>query len=242
MILRAAIFYILTFFFLVLLGGLQQATGLLPPEIGLAQWGPGIAALLMLAIFRKDGFKITFHAKGTSFLRYLSAALIPLGAALVVCLLAVLLRIEPSAGAPVYNSLPLLVLWMPFGALGEELGWRGYLHKMLDTRLSGLVSTLIVGLLWLPIHFSLFANGPLFVILLAVVILSYSVVIYALVKEAGFSVLLASVFHLAINLGNLLFLNIINETTLMLVNALVWVAVAAVTVVVKRDLFFPPIS
>ena len=70
MVLRIGIFYVLAWFFLILLGGLQQATGILPPEIGLAQWGPGIAALLMLLLFRRDGFKITFFSKGTPILRY----------------------------------------------------------------------------------------------------------------------------------------------------------------------------
>jgi hypothetical protein len=56
-----------------------------PAEISLPQWGPGLAALLMLVLFRKDGHKIIFHAKGTPALRYLSAALIPAGAALVLC-------------------------------------------------------------------------------------------------------------------------------------------------------------
>lgn len=242
MFLRIVVFYILTFFFLMLLGGLQQATNLLPPEIGLAQWGPGIAALLMLLIFRRDGFKITFSTKGMPPALYLYAALIPLAAALAVFALAALLRIQPSAGAPVYASLPLMLAWMPFGALGEELGWRGYLHKKLDSRLGGLVSSLIVGLLWLPIHVHFFANGPLFMLLLAVVILSYTIVIYALVQDTSFNVLLASVFHLAINLGNLLFLSIINETALMLVNALVWLAAAVLTVALKRSLFFAPRS
>jgi len=237
---RIPVFYILAIFFLMLLGGLQQATALVPQEIGLAQWGPGIAALLMLLIFRKDGFKITFIAKGTPKSRYLYAALIPLGAALVVFLLATVLNIKPSGGAPIAGALPLMALWMPFGALGEEIGWRGYLHKKLDTRIRGLVSSLIVGLMWLPIHLSFFADGPLVLLLLTLVILSYSVVIYALVQDTGFNVLLAAVFHLAINLGNLLFLNIIHETSLMLVNAVVWLAMASLTIANKPGLFLAP--
>jgi len=240
MFVRMSVFYVLAFFFLMLLGGLQQETGLLPPEIGLAQWGPGLAALLMLVIFRKDGFKINFISKDTPILRYVYAALLPLGASLVVLLAAVALQIKPSAGAPVYNSLPLMILWMPLGALGEEIGWRGYLHKKLDTRLRGLVSALLVGLLWFPIHVSFFANGPLFILCLALVIISYSVVIYALVQETGFNVLLATLFHLSINLGNLLYLNMIHETALMLVSAAVWMAIAALATFMKRDLFLSP--
>jgi hypothetical protein len=63
-------------------------------------------------------------------------------------------------------------------------------------------------------------------------------VIYALVQDTDFNVLLATIFHLFINVANLLFLDVIYETQFMMVNALVWVAVAAFTVWRKRELFF----
>ncbi|MEW6027952.1 MAG: CPBP family intramembrane glutamic endopeptidase [Chloroflexota bacterium] len=242
MFLRVGFFYVLTWFFLMLLGGVQQATGLLPPEIGLAQWGPGIAALLMLAIFRKDNHKIVFFSRETPALRYLYAALVPLGMGLIIFLIRSLLSIEPSADSPVYGSLLPLILWMPLGALGEETGWRGYLNKKLDTRMRGLFSSLLVGALWMPIHVHFFAEGPVFVFFLALLIISYSIVTYALVQDTGFNVLLASIFHLAINLSNLLFLDVIYETSFMMVNAIVWAIVAAAFVLAKRDLFLSPKS
>jgi len=237
MFLRIVVFYILTWFFLILLGGLQQATGILPPEIGLAQWGPGIAALSMLAIFRKDGHKITFFSKGTPLLRYVYAALIPVGVSLIVFLLKSLVSIEHSADSPTVGATLPMLLWMPFGALGEELGWRGYLHKKLDLRMRGVWSSLLVGLLWMPIHVAFYGKGPVFLFFLALLIVSYSVVIYALVQDTGFNVLLVSVFHLFINVSNLLFLDVIYETPFMIVNALVWVVVAVIVVIRNKELF-----
>jgi membrane protease YdiL (CAAX protease family) len=192
----------------------------------------------MLVLFRKDGHEITFFSKQTPAIRYLAAALIPIAAGVVVTLISSLLHIEPSPDAPKHGSLLTIILWMPFGALGEELGWRGYLHKKLDTRFNGLISSLLVGLIWFPIHMSFFSRGPLFVFFLATLIISYSVVIYALVQDTGFNVLLASVFHLFINVANLLFLDIIYETPLMIVNALVWVVVAVMVILRKKELFF----
>jgi membrane protease YdiL (CAAX protease family) len=197
MFLRISVFYILTWFLLLLLAGIQQATGLLPPEIGLAQWGPGIAALSMLWIFRKDGHKITFFSKETAVLRYLYAALIPLGVSLVIFLIRSFMAIETSADAPKYGSLLPLLLWMPLGALGEELGWRGYLHKKLATRMSGLFSALLVGILWMPIHVTFLSLGPVFVFFFALLIISYSIVIYAVVQDTDFNAA-GSIFHLAI--------------------------------------------
>lgn len=238
MFLRIGIFYVLTWFFLVLLGGIQQATGLLPPEVGLAQWGPGIAALLMLVIFRRDGHKINFFSKETPFQKYLWAAFIPVGAGLIVLLVRSFMTIEPSGDAPAYGSFLPLILWMPFGALGEEIGWRGYLHKKLDPRMRGLFSSLLVGLLWMPIHVAFLGEGAVFLVFLTLLIVSYSIVIYALVQDTGFNVLLASIFHLAINLTNLLFLDVIYETPFMMVNAIVWTIIAATVVFWKKDVFF----
>lgn len=237
MFFRVVIFYVLTWFFLMLLGGVQQATGLLPPEIGLAQWGPGIAALFMLLFFRKDGHKLVFFSKDTPLIRYLFAALIPVGVGLVVLLIKSFTPMGSEATSTTYEAVGLMVLWMPLGALGEELGWRGYLHKKLDPRMRGLFSSLLIGLLWMPIHVHFLAQGPVFLFFLALLIISYSIVIYALVQDTGFSVLLATLFHLSINLTNLLFLDVIYATSFMMVNALAWVVTAAIAIFLKRDAF-----
>jgi len=237
MFLRTSIFYVLTWFFLMLLGGIQQATGLLPPQIGLAQMGPGIAAFLMLLIFRKDGHKILFFSKDTPVKRYIYAALIPLGLGLVVLLITSWGSVSKSNPPAIYDSLWLVVFWVPLGAIGEEIGWRGYLNKMLDGRLRGLNSSLLVGVLWMPIHFSFFTEGPVYIFFFTLLIISYSVVIYALVQDTGFSVILASIFHLSINLTNLLFLDVIYETTFMMVNGIVWAIVVAIVVLAKRNIF-----
>ena len=242
MFLRSIVFYGLTWFFLMLLGGIQQATGLLPPQIGLAQWGPGIAALLMLVIFRKDGHKILFFSKDTPVIRYVYAALIPVGVGLVVLMISSRMPIAQSNPQAIYDSLGLILIWLPLGAIGEEIGWRGYLNKMLDRRLRGLISALLVGLLWMPIHISFFAEGPVYIFFFILLIISYSVVIYALVQDTGFSVTLAALFHLSINLTNLLFLDMIYETTFMMVNGIVWAIVAAVVILVKREIFIAPKS
>lgn len=234
---RIGVFYVLAWVVLVVLGGIQQATGIPSPDISLPQWGPGIAALLMILLFRKDRHTMVFFSKDTTTVRYLAAALVPAGAALLVWLIASLLSIQPSGEPPAYASLPLLLLWMPFGALGEEIGWRGYLHKTLDSRMRGVVSSVIVGLLWTPIHLSFFGRGLAMVVLLFLLITAYSIVMFALVRDQGFNVLLATIFHLAINVGNLLFLDIIYETPLMVINASIWAILAAIVMMRHPSIF-----
>ncbi len=234
---RIIIFYVLIWFFLMLLGGVQQATGIVPVEIGLAQWGPGIAAILMLVIFRRDGFKITFFSRDLPALRYLYAVLLPLGVGLIVYLLRFLMQIKSAAIPGIIDNLPLTLLWLPLGAIGEEIGWRGYLHKKLDPHMRGLFSSLLVGLLWMPIHVHFLAQSPVYLFFFALMIMSYSVVIYALVQDTGFNVLLATIFHLAINLANLVFLDVIYQTSFMIINSLVWVVLAVIVITMKRELF-----
>ena len=77
----------------------------------------------------------------------------------------------------------------------------------------------------------------MFLFFLALLIISYSVVIYALVHDTGFNVLLAAVFHLFINLANLLFLDVIYATPFMIINALVWVFLAIWVIIMKKDIF-----
>ena len=73
-----------------------------------------------------------------------------------------------------------------------------------------------------------------FVLLLVV---SYSVVIYRLVQSTAFNVILAAVFHLMINITNLFSYRIIKETSFIVVNALVWAAIAVAVVMTRKTLF-----
>ena len=101
----------------------------------------------------------------------------------------------------------------------------------------GLFSSLLVGLLWMPIHVHFLAQGPVFLIFFSLMIISYSVVIYSLVQDTGFNVLLATIFHLSINLANLLILDVIYETSFMMISSLAWVVVVVATISLKRDIF-----
>jgi membrane protease YdiL (CAAX protease family) len=56
-----------------------------------------------------------------------------------------------------------VALFTPIFALGEEIGWRGYaLPKLLPTQ-SRLAASLLTGLPWAIVHFSLFLPGMMFV-------------------------------------------------------------------------------
>jgi membrane protease YdiL (CAAX protease family) len=233
MFLYVIIFYILIFLFTFILGGIQQATGL-DVNISLPQWGPGIAALVTLIIFSKKVNKPNFSFKGWKLKEVGMAILVPLTASLVIRLISR----QFVAYDPALPDLSLwFFLWIPLGALGEELGWRGFLQSNLDRRLSGWLSCLVVGLLWVPFHVQLLQNGVVFILFFALLLIAYSTVLYVIMRATHFNVWIAALFHAAINFSNLLYFNAITNTRFMAINALVWASIAIIFIILKRDLF-----
>jgi membrane protease YdiL (CAAX protease family) len=157
---------------------------------------------------------------------------------MVVYLFRFLIPMESTSLPEIFDNLSLVLLWMPLSALGEELGWRGYLHKKLDERLNGLLSSLLIGFLWTLFHVHFLGQGLVFLFFFALVLVSQSTVLYALIRDTGFSVLLATIFHWAFNLINLTILDVIYETSYMMVSGIVWAIVAGTVVYTKRGLFF----
>jgi uncharacterized protein len=168
---RVVVFYVLAFVFTIALGGIQEAAGLSQETIILPQWGPGLAALLMLLIFRTDGHRLSIVDRRIPASRYLLAALIPTGGALVIYLINSMLLDELNLSD--LTGIPwILLVWMPLGAFGEELGWRGYLHKRLNVGITGLASSFIVGVLSALWHVGLYANGALYMAFLVLLMVS----------------------------------------------------------------------
>ena len=241
MLWRVIAFYVLAFVFTILIGALQQEIGFYQEIIVLPQLGPGLAALLMLLLYRKDRHRLTIVDRKTPASRYVLAALIPVGAAVAVFIINQL--IFNNLSLEDIKATPWVWLWwMPFGAFGEELGWRGYLHKRLGARTTGLISSLIVGVLWALWHVGLYQNGPIYMAFAVLLITSYAVVIYALVGDSGYNVMVAMVFHLMINVTNLLYIRVFNEVSFVMVHSMVWVVAAILIVLAKRPLFFSSAS
>jgi membrane protease YdiL (CAAX protease family) len=237
MILRVVVFYVLTLLFTMILGGLQQEAGLLPQMTFLPQWGPGIAGLLTMLVFRRrDGVGITFFSAGMPLLRYAGLILLPLIFGLLVYVFALLFLGRPE-GLPL---TAVVLASMIAGALGEEIGWRGYLHKRIAPHMNGLLSSLLVGLLWTAFHMHLWAGGVLYMAFAGLAFVSFSVMLYALLAGYQFNVLGATLFHVGINLAGALSFSFIEDLSLpfMMIYALVATLLAAAVVFARRDLFF----
>jgi membrane protease YdiL (CAAX protease family) len=139
---------------------------------------------------------------------------VPLGVALVVGTLAVLIAafgiagLHPWRDFGAFNGFGVtspLVLWAMLvivNGFGEETGWRGYLLPHLQRRWSPLVSSLIVGGVWCAWHVPAFfvtetyrQMPPAMIPMFFVGVLSGSVVLTWLYNRGRSSILLVAVFH-----------------------------------------------
>lgn len=239
MIKRITFFYVITFVLTILLAGLQQAASLSPTFI-LPQWGPGLAALLMAVFFRQDRLNRRAAAQPASRAatgwRYGLALVIPLLGAAAMLPLAGRLLAPVDAASRLATLTPLWLAGMLFGALGEEIGWRGYLQPLLRARGSAVAVSLVIGPLWALWHMQSWANGPLYMALMVVTMTAYSLVITALIDDApGGRVALATLFHVGINVGNVPFLDLIPQPGFMALNAAVWLLIAAAAITLRRS-------
>lgn len=234
MIWRVLVFYLLTFFFTMLIGGLQQEAGLLPALTFLPQWGPGIAGLLTALIFRKrDGWQISWFRPELPPLRYLALLGLPLIMGLSAYGIARVFFTTIPAGPPI---TALLLIGMPIGAIGEEIGWRGYLQRRLAPQMTGAFSALLVGFLWTFFHIQFWAAGPVFLAVLAISFMAMSVTMQSLLADYEYNVLGAALFHLGINLGSLLIFGLLLAFDLpfLLIYTGLAVLIAVITVLTLR--------
>jgi membrane protease YdiL (CAAX protease family) len=133
---------------------------------------------------------------------YLVALGLPAALALLAAGLSVLLG--PSTAITV-GRLSVLDIVLVILVVGEELGWRGYALPKLIERRSPLVASLIIGVLWGAWHLPTFfiPGTPQFdqpIVAFLVMTTAYSILLTWLFLHTGGSVLLATLFHGAINI------------------------------------------
>ena len=132
---------------------------------------------------------------------------VALGLPVILALAAAGLHLALGARSSIeFGGLSVLNFVVFVLIVGEELGWRGYALPRLLARRSALAASLILGVLWGLWHLSTFfvpgapQHGlPITAFLLLTV--AYSVLFTWIYLHTGGSVLLATLFHGAINLS-----------------------------------------
>ncbi len=64
--------------------------------------------------------------------------------------------VDWSGLQPLYTVVPTIIILTIMAGMGEEFGWRGFLLPRLQARHNALVSSLIIGLVWITWHIPLF--------------------------------------------------------------------------------------
>lgn len=93
---------------------------------------------------------------------WILAGLIPTGAVLLAYFLGVSIGVEslePQTLLRALSSAPVSILSACLTAIGEEIGWRGFLWPLLRTRRSFLVTSLLIGFVWWLYHLPLILFG-----------------------------------------------------------------------------------
>ncbi len=104
----------------------------------------------------------------------------------------------------------ILVTFIPFGPLGEELGWRGYALARLETRLRPLASSLTLGIIWAAWHAPMFWFPPIglparslgTVGMWTANVLSSSILLSYAARRTNYSVPIAILLHATLNAGS----------------------------------------
>jgi membrane protease YdiL (CAAX protease family) len=178
----------------------------------LALFGPTLAAVLVTGFSEgRTGVgkllrRVVLWQVGT--VRYAVAVCLPLVVAVGALGVQSLVAGTPfaaSTGTPIGLMAVLAILMV-----GEEIGWRGFALPHLQERYNGLTASLILGALWAGWHL---ANGtipglqaywtgfPAFLIF----VVAQTILFTWLSNHSHGSVLLAWIFHAAINVTNALF-------------------------------------
>ncbi len=134
---------------------------------------------------------------------FLPLAVVTLAAAIHVALGGTI-PTSPAHGHALLAAVNFVLILLLGGPLGEEFGWRGYALPILQKRYGWRISSLVLGIVWGAWHLPLFyiadtSQQHVPIILFMVSTVSMSVLFAWLVNRTGGSLILAILFHTAIN-------------------------------------------
>ena len=213
----------------------------LEPILIIGSWIPNIAAFIVIAFVwkRKGGIRKLF--KGwlkvrVSFFWYLVTLSPLILSALSIIIYKLLYGVVPVEEI-IYDPSSLVVLLLMItltGALGEELGWRGFALPWLQSRMSALSASILLGIIWVLWHAPLWFAGLGFeenpFLAYAITGISFTVLVTWACNNSGGSLLIASLFHLTLNIS----VNIIHSKALY-VHAFLFLIFAIIVVVVYGE-------
>ncbi len=182
------------------------------PLIGLfGLFGPALAAIIVTAVTEGRPGVRALLGRIVRWRVPVPWYLVALGLPTVLSLLAASLSAWLGPAILRVGILSVLDFVLVVLVLGEELGWRGYALPKLMQRFSPLVASLILGVLWGLWHLPTFfiAGTPQYqqpVVAFLIMTTAYSILLSWVFLHTRGSVLIATLFHGAINVSQGYFL------------------------------------
>ncbi|WP_159080711.1 CPBP family intramembrane glutamic endopeptidase [Nocardia suismassiliense] len=184
---------------------LQPVSGIDPPALALVQFGPALGAV------------VTWFS-GRRIIKPLLPAPVPakqvranLTYVLVACLLCGLLIAGATAfaghdlvGPAAVGGVPFVVFFVIqlVGATGEEIGWRGLLQPLLESRVRRFVAIVVTGAAWALWHVQAFGAGPVVAVSFFISAMAFAVLLGSLgTGSCRQRIVVAAVGHWLINAG-----------------------------------------
>ncbi|MEV0079639.1 type II CAAX endopeptidase family protein [Nocardia neocaledoniensis] len=208
----------------------QQPSGIDPGALSLVQFGPALGALVTWLMFRPTVVGVLPTAVS------LRRVGVDVAAVVAVCVTywllitgAAVVSGTATVGPAAVGGVPFVVfLVLQFvGAGGEEVGWRGLMQPMLESRVAKFAAVSVTGAVWALWHVQAFTAGPVVAVCFFVATMAFAVVLgYLATGSFRERVLVAAVGHWLINIAGYL---LAGDSTLDRPQ-IVFVAVAAVLV------------
>ena len=218
------LFFLISFTLAWLVGGVAIAVnyGLLEgnvpvmPLLIIGSWAPNIAAFMVLGLIMKKKGGIKELLKGwTKWKVSISWYLVAISPVIVAFLGIGLYRLF-NGYYPIAEEVSdlgflvaALLAGVITGATGEELGWRGFALPWLQSKMSALLSSVVLGFiisLWhLPLWFAGLGFETMSFPAFTLVCISFAVVTTWALNNTKGSLFIASLFHLFLNFSLVLF-------------------------------------
>jgi uncharacterized protein len=214
------LFFILSILFitLVALPGILINYGVIELEIPfipiaiLGSWSPNLVAFFVIAFVIKQKGGVKTLLRRWTMWRVSPWWYIAAFSPIVVSLLAALLYFQFDSQPVASTKFPgvpflagFLVISLVTGAMGEELGWRGFALPWLQTRFNALWASLILGVIWglwhLPLWFTGMGWEETSFWLFAWLGIAMTVILTWICNSTRGNMLLVTLFHMSYNFG-----------------------------------------
>jgi len=235
---KIGFFIVLIIIFSLPLFIVQQYTNIDFNKLSLAQFGPTLAYILTIVLFKDLFISIKIKVSKIITVKLLFSIIIPFIIYSITYCIGKLLGIELQINANVSYILLNYGIWIIIGAAGEEIGWRSFLQPMLDKKYPIIISSIIVGTIWGLWHINHFANGAIFVFGFLIFAISASIIVMFLLKNTEYSIYVSTIYHASINISFKIFLEYsYGNAKLFLLNGIIWSIFAMIIVLCNKKFY-----